>query len=118
MFEAVPDPNWVARPSRYARSHEAGRSVDVTLASTRAGCAPDQRIGGLCLVEMGTGFDDFSPRANAFATDGVSTQAQENRARLRAAMGAGGLSVYRGEWWHFDGPDAHADHPVLAVPVN
>ena len=33
MFEAVPDPNWVARPGPYARSHEAGRSVDVTIAN-------------------------------------------------------------------------------------
>ena len=32
MFEAVPDPNWVARPGTSARSHESGRSVDVTLA--------------------------------------------------------------------------------------
>src|SRR3982074_2455908 len=32
MFEAVPNPNWVARPGRYSRTHESGRSVDVTIA--------------------------------------------------------------------------------------
>ena len=53
MFQAVPDPNWVARPSDYARSHESGRSVDVTLADGHYGW----------LVDMGTDFDDFSPRA-------------------------------------------------------
>ena len=118
MFEAVPDPNWVARPGRYAHSHEVGQSVDVTLASAADQCDPDRRLGGLCLVDMGTDFDDFSPRAKAFATEGVSAEAQENRARLRAAMSAGGLAVYPGEWWHFDGPNAHADHPILDVPVN
>ena len=44
MWQAVPDPNWVAEPGPYARSDESGRSVDVTIAS----------------VDMGTDFDDFS----------------------------------------------------------
>ena len=108
MFEAVPNPNWVARPGAYARSHEAGRSVDVTLADAHYGR----------LIDMGTGFDDFSPRAKAFATDGVSAQQQANRAWLREGMSAGGLEVYSGEWWHFDGPGAGDDHPILDVPLN
>ncbi|WP_431235892.1 M15 family metallopeptidase [Mycolicibacterium psychrotolerans] len=106
MFEAVPNPAWVAKPGPYARSHEAGRSVDVTIAERGQ------------LVEMGTGFDDFSARAQAYATDGVSAVAQANRARLRAAMADGGLAVYSGEWWHFDGPGAGVQRPILDVPVN
>jgi D-alanyl-D-alanine dipeptidase len=106
MFEAVPDPDWVARPGPYSRSHEAGRSVDVTLAKDGS------------YVDMGTDFDEFSPRANAFATEGVSAAAQANRARLRDAMAAGGLTVYSGEWWHFDTDDAYVKRPILDVPVN
>lgn len=106
MFAAVPDPAWVAKPGPYSRSHETGRSVDVTLAE-----------GGR-LVDMGTGFDDFSPRATAYATEGVSARAQANRARLRNAMAAGGLTVYSGEWWHFDGPGAGVERAILDVPVN
>ena len=106
MYEAVADPGWVARPGPYARSHEAGLSVDVTLAREGA------------LVDMGTGFDEFTPRANAYATEGVSSAAQANRARLRDAMAARGLSVYDGEWWHFDAPGAYAQHPILDAPVN
>lgn len=102
MFQVVPNPAWVARPGQYAHSHEAGRSVDVTLKG----------------ADMGTDFDDFTPRAHASATEGVSPTAQANRARLRDAMSAGGLTVYSGEWWHFDGPDAYADRPILDVPVN
>jgi D-alanyl-D-alanine dipeptidase len=116
MFEAVPNPDWVARPGRFARSHETGRSVDVTMAD--APCPPDRRGGRACLVDMGTDFDDFSPRASAFATDGLDARAVANRAELRDAMVAGGLSVYRAEWWHFDGPGAGVDRPVLDVPVD
>ena len=106
MFEAVPNPAWVARPGPSARSHEAGRSVDVTLAG------PDG------LVDMGTGFDDFSAASRADAIDGISAAAQANRARLRSALSAGGLTVYAGEWWHFDGPGAAVERPILDVPVN
>lgn len=102
MFEAVPNPNWVARPGASARSHEAGRSVDVTIAG----------------ADMGTGFDDFSPRSLAYATAGVNPSAQANRVRLREAMAAGGLTVYSGEWWHFDGPGAGDPRPFLDVPLN
>lgn len=106
MYEVVSEPGWVSKPGPYARSHEAGLSVDVTLAHDGA------------LVDMGTGFDEFTPRANAYATDGVSAAAQANRARLREAMAAGGFTVYKGEWWHFDAPGAYANHPILDVPVN
>lgn len=102
MFEHTPDPAWVARPGPFSRSHTAGRSVDVTIAG----------------ADMGTGFDDFTPHALAYATDGVSPAAQANRARLREAMEAGGFTVYSGEWWHFDGPGAAEDRPILDVPIN
>jgi D-alanyl-D-alanine dipeptidase len=118
MFEAVPNPNWVARPGRFARSHEAGRSVDVTLAVPQQECPQVRHAGGACLVDMGTDFDNFSPRGLAFAADGISQQAAANRAELREAMTAGGLQVYSGEWWHFDGPGAAVDRPFLGVPVN
>lgn len=110
MFQAVPNPNWVARPGPYARSHEAGRSVDVTM----AGRCPT----GVCLADMGTGFDDFSDRALAYNTAGISAAAVANRAALRDAMNTGGLAVYSGEWWHFDGPGAGVGRPILDVPVN
>lgn len=106
MFDAVSEPGWVARPGPYSKSHEAGRSVDVTLTG------PDG------LVDMGTDFDVFTARANAFRTDGLSADQQQNRARLRDAMAAGGLTVYSGEWWHFDGPGAGVPRPIIDVPVG
>jgi zinc D-Ala-D-Ala dipeptidase len=106
MFEVVSNPAWVAQPGPYSKSHESGRSVDVSTA------------GASGLSEMGTGFDDFTPLAHAFATDGVSAAAQRNRAVLREAMAAGGLTVYSGEWWHFDAPGAGERRPIINVPVT
>ena len=106
MFEVVPNPNWVARPGSLARSHETGRSVDVTTADAYGR-----------LSEMGTGFDDFSPAATAFAS-GITARATAERAALRDAMSAGGLAYYSGEWWHFDGPGAGVGRAILDVPVN
>ena len=108
LFEAVPNPNWVARPTDFARSHESGRSVDVTLTDAHYGWP----------LDMGTDLDDFTPRSLAYATDGVTAAQQANRAQLREAMSAGGLTVYSGEWWHFDGPGADVPRPILDVPVN
>ncbi len=120
MFEIVPDPDWVARPGPYARSHEAARSVDVTLARAATGlpCPVSQRVQGHCLLDMGTGFDDFSARAHAFATAGVSPRARSNRALLRTAMYSGGITVYPGEWWHFNGPGSAVDRPRLDAPLD
>ena len=69
LYEAVSDSGWVSRPGAYARSHEAGLSVDVTL----------ERDGAL--VDMGTGFDEFTPRANATPPTGSA------RRRRRTALG-------------------------------
>ena len=120
MFEVVPNPDWVARPGPYATSHEAGRSVDVTLALAGPGhtCPPADRDHEQCLIDMGTGFDDFTPRAYAFATNGVTDHQRADRALLRTAMQAGGLAVYTGEWWHFDGPGSFVHRPILAAAVD
>jgi D-alanyl-D-alanine dipeptidase len=33
-------------------------------------------------------------------------------------MNGGGIIVYSGEWWHFDGPGADVQRPHLDAPVN
>lgn len=119
MFQAVPDPNFVARPGPFARSHVAGRSVDVTLADPAAQCpAATQLANRGCLVDMGTDFDDFTPRAAAFATAGIGDAAVTNRMLLRQAMTAGGFAAYPAEWWHFDGPGAGVERSIPEVEVG
>ncbi len=115
MFDKVSNPAWVAAPGPYSRSHEAGRSVDVTLAARLPGCPKPRRVADRCRLDMGTDFDSFTPAATAYATAGVPVAAQRARARLRDAMAAGGLAVYSGEWWHFDGPGAGVRRPVIDV---
>jgi D-alanyl-D-alanine dipeptidase len=119
MYRIVPDPNWVARPGPYAYSHEAARSVDVTLARRRADtpCPSFRRDHGHCRFVMGTPFDAFTARAHAYAT-GIGARARANRALLRRAMAAGGLHVYSGEWWHFDGRGSAVHRPILHVPLD
>jgi D-alanyl-D-alanine dipeptidase len=120
MFRIVPNPNWVAKPGPYAYSHEAARSVDITVAYATVGhtCAAAQRVQHHCLLDMGTAFDDFTPRAYAFATAGVGPVARAHRALLRTAMNAGGITVYLGEWWHFDGPGSDVRRLILDVPLT
>ncbi|GAA1482384.1 M15 family metallopeptidase [Gordonia sinesedis] len=116
MFRLVPDPAWVAQPESWSRSHESGRSVDVTLANRTPTCPTARRVADRCLVDMGTDFDSFTPQATAFATTGVSSAQRATRSRLRTAMNAGGLTVYSGEWWHFDGPGAQVRRPIIDIP--
>ncbi len=74
--------------------HTTGGAVDLTLCR---GGAP---------LPMGTGFDDFSPRAatryleeyKEFPGDG---EAARNRRLLYHCMLAAGFVNYSGEWWHF-----------------
>ncbi len=118
MFEVVPDPAWVASPKPHATSHEAARSVDVTLALAQPAECATEPIQGYCQLDVGTGFDEFTARAHADATEGLTQEQLANRSTLRQALEAGGLTIYSGEWWHFDTADSHVARPHLNVPVN
>jgi D-alanyl-D-alanine dipeptidase len=109
MWDVVPNPMWVAEPGDYSRSHESGRSVDVTLANAANGH----------YVDMGTDFDDFTAEAGAYATDGLTAAQIAHREVLRNAMQSdGSLAIYSGEWWHFDGPGAAKKRAIIDIPVN
>ena len=109
MFDAVPDPNWVARPGTSARSHESGRSVDVTLAdgalrvaaSTWAPASTTSRQAQRLSRPTG------SPPSSRPTGSGCAT-----------GWPPAVLPVYSGEWWHFDGPGADVGQPILDVPLN
>ncbi len=88
LWNKFPDPEFVADPRR-GSPHSRGVAVDLTLID-RGGAE----------LEMGTGFDDFSPRAH-HANAEISTDAQRNRAILLGLMTAAGWDFYRNEWWHY-----------------
>ena len=73
--------------------HATGGAVDLTL--TRDGQ----------LLDMGTGFDDFTDLAYTAALEGACPpnleQARQNRRLLYHLMESAGLVNYSSEWWHF-----------------
>jgi len=99
LWEALPDPAFVADP-RTGSSHGRGAAVDLTLADA---CGRP--------LDMGTGFDEMTPRSHHGRTD-IARAAQANRALLLGIMAAAGFAHYHGEWWHYNLPDA-GRHPLL-----
>lgn len=89
LWEACPDPVYVANPETGNSSHSRGNTVDVTLVTADGG-----------EMEMPTGFDDFSALADRDYSD-VSDAARENALLLENAMTRAGFEPYRGEWWHY-----------------
>lgn len=101
LWQARPDPDFLADPRR-GSPHSRGAAVDLTLVD-----------GGGRELDMGTGFDAFTPLSNHGVTAGISVEAQRNRLVLLGIMTAAGWDFYRNEWWHYQLFNA-CDYPVLA----
>lgn len=89
MWEIVPNTNYVANPKTGSR-HNRGASVDLTIV--------DENNKPL---DMGTDFDDFTPKANAYYKN-LPENVLKNRKILQDAMKKFGFRVMTSEWWHFD----------------
>lgn len=102
FWDATPtaQKHFVADPSNGSR-HNRGAAVDLTLYEVASG-----RV-----VEMPSGYDEFSPRAYP-AYPGGTARARWHRDLLRRAMESEGFTVYEWEWWHFD-HESWRDYPVL-----
>ena len=99
LWEVCPDPTYVANPNKGYSSHTRGNTVDLTLVD-RNGVE----------VEMPTGFDDFSAKADRDYRDCTETAAN-NAEILEILMEKHGFSPYFGEWWHFSDTTAYpVDH--------
>jgi serine beta-lactamase-like protein LACTB len=103
MFWDGTDPkfhDFVADPSKGSR-HNRGCAVDLGLYDLKTGQ----------VVEVVSGFDEFSDRAYPDYPGGTSRQ-RWHRDLLRRTMEAEGFTVYSGEWWHFDYKD-WKKYPIL-----
>lgn len=89
LWEVCPNPTYVANPTTGYSSHSRGNTIDLTLVD-----AQGQEL------EMPTGFDDFSPRADRNYSDCTETAAN-NAQILEVLMEKHGFKGYAGEWWHF-----------------
>ncbi len=88
LWNHTPDPDFLADPRR-GSPHSRGVAVDLTLID-----------GDGRPLEMGTGFDDFTPRSHHGNLD-IPAAAQANRHLLLGLMTAAGWDFYRNEWWHY-----------------
>lgn len=88
LWNARPDPEFLADPRR-GSPHSRGVAIDLTLID-----------GDGAELDMGTGFDAFTPLSHHANTE-VSATAQRNRALLLGLMTAAGWDFYRNEWWHY-----------------
>ncbi|WP_445384762.1 M15 family metallopeptidase [Robiginitalea sp. IMCC44478] len=89
MWEIFPNPQYVANPVK-GSIHNKGGAVDITL----------ETLDGEVL-EMGTDFDFFVPRAHHDHT-ALPAQILENRRLLKSVMEAHGFWSIRTEWWHYN----------------
>ncbi len=102
FWDATPEKfhGFVADPSKGSR-HNRGCAVDLGLYDLKTG-----RV-----IEMVSGYDEFSDRAFPDYPGGTSRQ-RWHRDYLRKAMGDQGFTVYEEEWWHFDFKD-WPRYPIL-----
>jgi D-alanyl-D-alanine dipeptidase len=100
LWNVNPDPEFLADPRR-GSPHSRGAAVDLTLLD-REGRE----------LDMGTGFDAFTPLSHHGRTD-VSPEAQRNRLLLMGLMTAAGWDFYRNEWWHYQLFDARR-YPLVS----
>ena len=90
LYECWPDPNYVSHPVTGYRAHCRGNAVDVTLIDLETGEE----------LDMPTGFDDFTAKADRNYSDCTEAQAANSKI-LEQAMTAAGFTPYNAEWWHF-----------------
>jgi len=100
LWEASPDPEFVAAPSAGGSWHSWGAAVDVTLVDLKG---REQK--------MPTDFDDFTPAAKS-EYQGCDREVAARAVALRAAMLGAGFRGLRDEWWHFTAEDANHFCPV------
>lgn len=94
LFEAYPDPTYVSPPGVGNQNHCRGRAVDLTLYDLTTGQ----------ILEMPSGFDDFSAKADRDYAD-VSSVAAANAQLLERVMKDSGFKGYSKEWWHYNDTD-------------
>ncbi len=97
LWDALPDPRFVANPADDTGRHPRGIAVDLTLIDSSTGAE----------LDMGTDFDEMTPRSAHAALD-LAPSAIRHRALLLGVMAAVGWEPIASEWWHYQLPDGDA----------
>ncbi len=96
MWEIVPNPSYVANPSK-GSIHNRGGAVDISLVDSK----------GVAL-EMGTAFDFFGVEAS-HNYQNLSQEIKSNREFLKNIMTQNGFNSFDSEWWHYNLKSALTD---------
>lgn len=106
LWEVVsPDQKiYVADPHKGSR-HNRGCAVDLTLVDSQGN-----------ELDMGTAFDDFSPKAHRNYTN-LPPNIVANRKILEDALTDQGFIGIHHEWWHFD-YQGWQNYPLLDIPLD
>lgn len=102
LWSICPDPEFLADPHQ-GSTHSMGVAVDVELIDIANGQP----------LDMGTGFDAFTPLSHHARLD-IPPEAQRHRAVLLGLMSAAGWDFFRHEWWHYQMKDARSLYPLLS----
>jgi D-alanyl-D-alanine dipeptidase len=89
FWKILPDERYVANPETGSR-HNRASAVDLTLVDSQGK-----------ELQMPTGFDDFSSRADHHYRD-LPAEAIRNRELLKGLMEKAGFISLAEEWWHYD----------------
>jgi len=68
-------------------------------------------------IDMGTGFDCFSPRSHT-AYSGIGLEQKKNRGLLKSIMSRHGFRNLATEWWHYTLRDEPYPHTYFNFPVE
>jgi D-alanyl-D-alanine dipeptidase len=93
FWELIKDERYVANPSK-GSGHNRGIAVDLTIINLHTGK----------VLDMGTGFDNFSDTAHHTFKQ-LSEEVLQNRELLQSTMGKYGFNSYTDEWWHYSIPN-------------
>lgn len=107
FWEVTPEEKrkFVANPETGSK-HNRGCAVDLSIYDRKTGR----------LIDMPSGFDEFTERASPNYTGGTETE-RANRDLLRRLMEAEGFTVNPNEWWHFDYQNWQ-DYAIYDIPFS
>jgi D-alanyl-D-alanine dipeptidase len=93
LWDDNPNPEFISNPQTGRTPHCRGVAIDLTLIDKNGN-----------ELDMGTGFDAFTPLSHHGRTD-ISSEAQKNRHILMGIMTWAGFHFNPNEWWHYQLPD-------------
>jgi len=105
LWQVCPDPTYVANPQTGFSSHSRGNTLDVTLVYADG-----------TELEMPTGFDDFSEKADRDYSE-CNTRAANNALLLQDVMEKHGFAGYFGEWWHYSDTQSYPVDETFEPPA-